>query len=181
MSYARKSDGKNGLSAHHGGLQRYSSESWPGAAVNAQALIVLCSRALPANRADAGAIHLCNGAAGSRKAMAKGSISSLPAWLNGIQVMKARAGSNLSVGEEDENCKPELAELVTASALDAAQVSLLQLGSIQTRRVAPIRRLAQHVCAAASPLHVLLASLLLVFVSCSIPGMRNAPDHGVNK
>jgi hypothetical protein len=55
-----------------------------------------------------------------------------------------------------------LAELAATSDWNEAQMPSLQLGQIQGGRVALIRRTAQHVCAAARSLHVLLEALLLV-------------------
>jgi hypothetical protein len=54
-----------------------------------------------------------------------------------------------------------MARLDAASALDTAGVPALQLGEVQTGRVAIVRRAARDVCVAPCSLHVLLATVLL--------------------
>ena len=68
-------------------------------------------------------------------------------------------------GGENACSKPAAAYVVTASDLDQAPMSELQLGQVQTGRVAPARRAAAYVCIAAGPLHVLLEAVLLVRVA----------------
>jgi len=67
--------------------------------------------------------------------------------------------------DQDARSKPAEAELVTATALDAAGVPLLQFSQIQAGRSALDRWPAEHVCSAAGSLHVLLAAILLVCVA----------------
>lgn len=56
-----------------------------------------------------------------------------------------------------------MAELAAAGIVDSTSLSSLRLGQVQTCGVALIRRPHAHVRTTSSPLHVLLASILLVF------------------
>jgi hypothetical protein len=64
-----------------------------------------------------------------------------------------------------------MAQLGAATALDQARMPALQLGQIQAGRVTARRWIAQHDCAAAGSLHVLLAPLLLVRIAQRQRGM----------
>lgn len=68
-------------------------------------------------------------------------------------------------GEQSEEHESELAQLGTASSLDTARVSVVQLGQIQARRTAFGRRPAQYVRSASSSLHVLLEAVLLYYIA----------------
>ena len=68
-------------------------------------------------------------------------------------------------GGENACSKQAAAYVVTASDLDQAPMSELQLDQIQTCRVASARRAAAYVCIAAGSLHVLLEAVLLVRVA----------------
>jgi hypothetical protein len=58
--------------------------------------------------------------------------------------------------------KPNLAQLGAALAVDTARVPPLQFSQVQARGAEIVRWPAEHVCAAAGTLHVLLATVLLV-------------------
>jgi hypothetical protein len=60
--------------------------------------------------------------------------------------------------------EPVMACVVAARAQDQAGMPELQFPQIQAGRVAPDRWVAPHVCAAAGAVHVLLATVLLVFI-----------------
>jgi len=49
--------------------------------------------------------------------------------------------------------------------LDTARVPSLQFAQIQTSRIKVDRRLVEHVCVAPGSLHVLLATVLLVYLA----------------
>lgn len=67
--------------------------------------------------------------------------------------------------EDDDHVKPALARMDAACTRDAAKMSALQFGQIQTGGATFIRRLAEYVCATSDSLHVLLAALLLVRIA----------------
>jgi hypothetical protein len=58
-----------------------------------------------------------------------------------------------------------MACVVAARALDQARMPSLQFAQIQASRIAPVRLAAEHDCATAGAVYVLLAAVLLVCVS----------------
>ncbi len=65
----------------------------------------------------------------------------------------------------NELFESDMAKLGASFAVDSARVPLVQFAQIQASRVAVLRFLAEHVCAAPGALHVLLAAVLLVCVA----------------
>jgi hypothetical protein len=78
-----------------------------------------------------------------------------------------------------ERCNDDLVDLAAASSVCAANLPLLRLGSIQTCRVAFLRRLPWHVRSPPGSSYVLLAAVLLGFpASCRMSG-QGAFDKGL--
>jgi len=76
-----------------------------------------------------------------------------------------------------ERCNHHLAALASESSLDKTKVPSLQLGSIQTSRVALLRWSSRHVCSPPGSLQVLLAAVLLDFFARRRMSIQQ-PDSG---